>query len=239
MTKVNAFEVVSLQAAAGAKLTVDEPAVALGGTSSSAQDLVNRFSFRAVQVLQGDPFSWMASFGEWKRGDRGLKIYNAMGGSRDLSVMVDGDSAAAGDLLDAVWKALNQGRGGAPPKLEDRGLLYHLTTAVVRLPKAFTEFFPPARVLRDAAREALERAGLSPPTDPAFRFSIDVTSAWSGLSVPLEVRFEPRVGTKSEDRVFFTSSPLRSEEHLALLERLCGDSRLPRQPSSEIESNDT
>jgi hypothetical protein len=157
---------------------------------------------------------WVANHGR----SGAFRIERAQGSLSDLVVDVVGTTHDARAALNAVWEHLSSKAGQRQP-LDRLATICDQTTAVVVLDVDFTRFMPVAAALRDAAIQSLVDS-VRPLRAPLFRFTIDIPVSISGRNVSRSVTFEPRATASPGRRVFYTQSPLPSEEHLKLIERI-------------------
>lgn len=188
-----------------------------------AELLGARGSFAEIGVTLADRATWLARAGTWKlSAERNLLVDKALGHESDIAVEVTGDTRDARDVLDALWAALGE-IAGEPPRSVDEslGTFSYQTTAVVELPKTLDELFPQVALLARQLRDRLPAKSLEPEGSQRFRVAIPITFAVGARTVERSLVIEPRFSAKTADRIYYTMSPLPSDEHLALLEDLC------------------
>lgn len=158
---------------------------------------------------------WTARRGKIKRGGESVVIHAAQGHELDLTVEVLGDSAAADGALEAVWQSL---AGASAPPLGTISELRHRTTAILHLPIAFSAAFPLGAMVREHVLGMIGKTEKLRPVLP--RFSIEIVAMLGPRAVNRSVTFEPRATTSLDKRIWYTMSPLRSEDHAKLLEHV-------------------
>jgi hypothetical protein len=163
---------------------------------------------------------WRARKGVAAIGDRTLLIDDIYGNELQLLVAVDGETADAIDVLQEVWAALCEQGGEEPSAVGSLATLGFGTTAVVELPFTYQTLMPGAAVLEEYAARAIGWRG-APLGGSAFRFSMPVSLHIGTNDVLHEMVIEPRFTSAPKDRVYFTASPLKTEDHEAMLTALC------------------
>lgn len=227
------------------QLLISEAGVVFDGGEQFAADLPSypagqevlqqRFEFAQIaQGQQSNTLIWLANKGQCKIGERTFIIDSANGNSRKLSVGVHGKSAEAFDVLQELWTRLvecerslthpgpAESAGGRPEpvgRIQSFGQTFVVTTAVVKLPFRVEQLFPQADFLREEVKNALDTT-FRISREPTVRFSLDVRLDWgtSQRNVTSTITFEPRAGDKLDSKVFFTRSPLSSDDHLKIVE---------------------
>ena len=123
--------------------------------------------------------------------------------------------------LREVWSRIGELAGEKETELASHpGYFAHVTAAVVRLPITATELIPPLEVVDTFLRARLGTAVLQAPGSLPFSLSIPVRMAIGGLQIDRRVLIEPRFTSLSDDRVYWTESPLPSNEHVEMLRQV-------------------
>jgi hypothetical protein len=124
-----------------------------------------------------------------------------------------------------VWKSLSslytkriKGPSVGSAEWQKLGTAVYESTATIKADREFSDFFPTAAILRDGVQERLPPAQMR-SADPMFRFAVELPMTVGRRILSGRVIFEPRYSADNP-HVFFTSSPLRSDQHLGLLELL-------------------
>lgn len=211
------IEPTQLISAATAYFHADQPRAALGFDSQYAAALGKELDFAEVGMAHraDQAHVWVARRGKLRRKDgTAITIQVAQGHELDLLAEVTGASHDAEEALAAVWKCL---AGASAPALETIAAIHYRTLTVVELPRSFEELFPLTRVLRDTVVAHLAADGDKPSRPALPKFSIEIVTAVGGRTVNRTITFEPRATAPLEKRVYYVSSPLRSQDHMALL----------------------
>ena len=186
--------------------------------------LAKRFTF-ADTLMQstGGPVMWIYQNGVCKFSDtRKIPIVSAHGYEIEFSVVVDGATADAIDVLQELWTALGEIAEEEPRALDGSlGTFAYQTTAIVRLPKTYRELFPGLDLLARHTREGVDAPLTGAPGVETFHLETRLSFAVGAISLDRATVIQPRHTSKADDRVFYTQSPLRSDRHLAMLEALC------------------
>lgn len=210
----SSFEVLERISEAIALFDGEQTAAAGPLYPKGADALGKVFSFAQVGtgVRADGSTGWTAQNGEWTD----LKVALATGSEVDLAVRVVGSTANARTVLSALWSHLAPAQRG----LDDLGILIDRTTEIVRLPFGFEEMFPEAGVLRNAVLEQLDGGHTKPALNPIFRFHIEITTAVAARAVSRNLTIEPRAIGRPGKNVFYTQSPLPSDDHERLIDEL-------------------
>jgi len=147
--------------------------------------------------------------------ERRLVIEDLIGNEQQVYLTVEGETADAIDALQEVWAALCELGNVEPSSAAPLGTLAFGTAATVELPFTYEKVFPAAAILEEhAARVGGSRIATTGVS--AFRLSITFPSRIGGTDVSHEIALEPRLPTSSpKDRVYFTASPLKTDDHAA------------------------
>lgn len=226
------------------QVLVSEAAVVFDGGEQFAADLPSynagqellqkHFGFAQIAtVQQGDQLLWQAQKGQLQLGQRTLIVDSAKGSPRLLGIAVRGKTADAFDVLQELWTRLVERERTLNPTTSETGQaateagriqslgrpIVH-TIAVVKLPFRVEQLFPQAEFLREQVKDGVDTS-FRISREPTVRFSFELRLEW-GLAhrnLTSQVTFEPRVGDKLDSRLFFTRSPLPSDEHMKVVER--------------------
>jgi hypothetical protein len=173
---------------------------------------------------------WLGENGLLEIAGRPLRIETVLGSRRTLALSADGVESSE-RLLDALETlriacrdayALVGGRISKSSDLQisSLGVVTFRTVAIVRFPRTFEQYVPQASTWAGCLRNRLQARGEEVVAFAPARFRWDVTVRRGGRQVQSEFILEPRTGTKSDERVFFTQSPLPADEHVRLIEEL-------------------
>ncbi|MBK6465357.1 MAG: hypothetical protein IPF92_30785 [Myxococcales bacterium] len=175
--------------------------------------------FAAVNFsVNGDLGLWSVREGQVVFGERSLRLHTLIGGANELAATVEGTTADARDVLREAWTHIVSLADEPMSELSSiPGADATSTVAVVRLPVLPEELFPPLTVLMARTRACLGTAMVEGPGQRPFSFTVPITVAIGGLNVQRDLRIEPRATARDTDRVYFTTSPLPSEDHLEML----------------------
>jgi hypothetical protein len=227
----NTLKCHSLIAEVGIVLRGNHMAAALPLFLTHADELGNKFRFPAIEQAQAEgQLFWVARNGECRlSSERLLKIDSARGNARLLFAAVRGHTKDALDVLEEIWAQLSEMAKRSPlPGADERlcrvselGVQLLRTTAEVELPLSFEQLFPAAAFLRKEIEERLGSSNDDVRIHPVPRFSIALQREVGSIRADTRLTIEPRAGESAGSRIFFTSSPLDSNEHLRLLEDLC------------------
>lgn len=189
-------------------------------------------------VQPGDQPLWFArqgvvSFSEKRR----LIVSRVAGGPHELSVTVEGSSADALDVLNECWSKIGELDGQEDCRLTDfPGNFSNATLAIVELPIPATTLIPALGVLEDSVRAAFGSTLMRPEGSLFFRLTLSVPFSVRGVAAERSIIIEPRFTSIAEDQTYFTVSPLTSDAHLAMLEKLAA-SVVIAQPSAAVLSS--
>src|SRR6266851_4056946 len=157
-----------------------------------------------------------------------IRIEALRGNELLLFVTVDGNTATARDALQRVWQvALEVARNAYPgvyddptlEKVEALGKPFVSTIAIVELPATFEQIFPNIGILYKTALSGLQKRGLL-VQPPAYHVSVDLATSVGAGPTTFKLQIEPRLNSDLGDRVFWSQSPLSSDEHLDMLEAI-------------------
>jgi hypothetical protein len=138
----------------------------------------------------------------------------------ELNATAYGQTAEAIDVVKESWTKLGE-IAKQDGELEDQpGDWAYKTQMVVNAPGLLDRAFPGVR----ETRRLLEGADSRLKSDARGSFRIEVRSHYDVHGLPHMQNFvvEPRVASKPGDEIYFTVSPLRSEEHRAWLQAVMG-----------------
>lgn len=188
--------------------------------SDGARLLADRFDPVDVGIQAGDRPAWVARKGRCQLGERRILIEEMHGNEHELGVTVDGSTADAIDVLREVWTQLGAFDEAGETALDEApGVMTFMTTMVFKADRSYRELFPPLAVAR---REVAKSLAL-PQLDDGEMFKIQLmfTVSISGITTAnLAFHLERRDTSRAEDCVYWSRSPLKSEDHLALIEKL-------------------
>ena len=206
---------------------VDEEVVLGALVENIAQPFAEAFRLsQVVGATQSDgTMIWVATVGEFRQGSAPIAINQISGNTNELSVVVRGTSDDAVVALKEVWKTLSVLANRPVRDLEAISTLVYVTTLTVELPLSFERIFPAAQVLRKSVLSRLGDQLVRNPDAVQPRFSIELPLTYGKRDVPRKLTFEPRVTGKPGLHVFWTQSPLRSEEHVKLIEELLAQTK--------------
>ena len=123
-------------------------------------------------------------------------------------------------MLNHVWELIHPD-DDVPALVNLPGAMVHATTAVVTLSEPCTRILPVLATIRDAARSSLgARLVEGVKGDLKFRLEIPLRIAAGGMTLDRSIVIEPRFTATSADRIHYTSSPLTSVQHFAMLESI-------------------
>lgn len=138
--------------------------------------------------------------------------------SVELTVTVKGPTSDAIDALREVWSWLATNSDEPGQELDD-ALFVHRTTSTFVSATLRDRMFPG---LREMQTSLLTAAGVRQDSRAAFRVEVMADQFAHGLPLNAGISIEPRLTSKEEDNSFYSVSPLTSDKHIALLQRLCG-----------------
>lgn len=224
------FEVLSTTASVTVLFAGDQPAARGPFLTEIATEFAQAFAFGSLGLqqavrAQGQIGSWLAEKGQFKDGSKIILIDECRGSLTDLQVRTcDAETQIAERAMSDIWRtlcSLHSKRMTGPPASTDwrkLGNMAYESSATIRTTRSFPAFFPTAALLRD---EVLERLRSSPmkQLDPMFRFAVEVPMTLGRRALTARVAFEPR-HYSDDPGVLFTSSPLRSEHHLEMIEQI-------------------
>jgi hypothetical protein len=199
----------------------DQPLAAGGFNREIAAALGKRFDFTEVgsTVRDDQTEMWVARRGKFRGAgaEKATEIQQAQGNELDLAVDVMGSWQQARAALEEVWRCL---AGSSAPPLDSVATIVDRTTATVGLPVTFFGALPAFRAMRDDVVRALTEAGETILGEPMPRFSIEIVGLVGARRVDRRATFEPRATARLEEKLYYTTSPLRSDKHLAWVEAI-------------------
>lgn len=188
--------------------------------SDGAKLLADKFDPVDVGIQAGDRPAWVARKGRCQLGDRRILIEEMHGNEQELGVTVDGSTADAIDVLREIWTHLGTFDEAGETALEEApGVMTFMTTMVFKADRSYRELFPPLAIAR---REIVKSLAL-PQLDDGEMFKIQLifTVSVSGITTTnLAFQLERRDSSRAEDCVYWSRSPLKSEDHLALIDTI-------------------
>ncbi len=152
--------------------------------------------------------------------ERTIQVKSASVTNVELAVTVIGHTPDAIDAVTELWSKLGDAAEEQGEFDSEPGDWNYRTTAVVHSKELLPRMFPGIAVVQSAIRSSSQKLSLEPQAP--FRIDVIASGAAHGLPTAPSFVIEPRVAAKPEDHVYFTQSPLPSDEHLRLLETLCG-----------------
>ncbi|MBK6512856.1 MAG: hypothetical protein IPG04_01740 [Polyangiaceae bacterium] len=149
---------------------------------------------------------------------REIEVKQATIAEVEIAAVVYGETGDAIDAVNELWSLLGRLAGEDEENGGLAGGWAYKTTIVFTCPDLLRRRFGGIELIRDY----MNRDGPGVRASVTDKFHLDVfgTTTIHGLQVPQAFVFEPRLASKPEDDVYYTSSPLRSETHRALLEAL-------------------
>lgn len=216
-------EVVRVQATASYVFAADNARARAPFDQQVASALAKEFSAADVVVQGGDHAVWMVRQGTCRFSEkRRVECGSLMGSAHELSVSVEGLSDDAKDVLNEVWSKLGELTDADSENLtEYPGELVFATVAIVSVSGGFRSAFPGLEVLQEYARTKMAKTLVQRADALQFRIELPVEFAVRGLNARRSFVIERRFTALTEDRVYFTASPLNSTDHIELLESLC------------------
>lgn len=187
--------------------------------AEGARHLARRFDPIDVGAQAGERPLWMARKGGCKFGDRRIAIEEMHGNENELGVTVDGSTGDAIDVLREVWTHLGAFDEAGETALDEApGITTWSTTTVFSSPKPYGDVLPLAAMAR---QEIIKKLAVPYLDDgEPFKLEIPFTLSISGVTTTQSFSIERRFTARAEDRVYWSRSPLNSEDHLTLLETL-------------------
>lgn len=179
-----------------------------------AKDLV---AHAFVINLQNNQPAWGLRLGAVRFSEtRSIPIVDLLGSPHELTVRVEGTTGDAHDVLAEAWSILDKTTPDGV--LTDfPGSFMYETAATVKLPVRCTELLPPLEVMHAFAKDKLGEHWVRNPEVLPFRLVFPVRVAVHGAEIERNFMIEPRFTARTEDRTYFTTSPLKSDDHLAML----------------------
>ena len=179
-------------------------------------------SFTAAELLAQPadrPFWWMRNGSVVLPPERKIVVYGLTGNANELTATVEGTSSDAEDVVDEAWSRIGK-LAGEPmrPLTGSPGAFSHQTTAIVKLDHGVEKLLPVATVMSTFVKERLAKSLLDIPGTLMFRLELPVSLSVRGLKIDRTIVIEPRFTSLSEDKTYFTLSPLKSEDHVDMLE---------------------
>lgn len=187
--------------------------------SDGGAHLAKRFDPIEIGLQTGERPVWVGRKGQCKLGDRRIVIEQMHGNEHELGVGVDGSTGDAIDVLREVWTHLGDFEKHGEASIDDvPGDFAYTTTLVFVASKEYGEVLPLIRQARSGVLDKLHR----PIVDDGVMFKIEIpfAVALGGITSTQVFRLEPRFTARAQDRVYFSQSPLNSDDHLSLIESL-------------------
>jgi hypothetical protein len=193
---------------------------------TNAALLKDAFKFGAVQ---GDPFGLQLSFtnGTFEHRGKPINVLSLIFEQRKMSIQIRGRSPAADAFYSAVARVL-QSIGGQPRTSRLEPLVKaDETSCVVTMEIHFEDLVAPTlwQFIQKEAKHKLRvdrvkaRSITFKNLSFEVKYEIDPLLAEHDISLTSKLlTIEPRTGTPSNERRYFTSSPTDSETHLEILE---------------------
>lgn len=225
VTKASAVEVKRLQSTASFLFAADSARLQLPFLVEGGKHLAEEFKAAEVGVRPGERATWVVQQGEASFNGRPVVVNQIAGTSTELSVTVEGDTPTALDVLRDAWTSLGTIAGEPEVDLRDQGVFHYQTVAIVRLERTAFELFPVLATMVECAGGLGVASTTELETAPRFRIELVVQGPVGGAHVVRKFGIERRVSSTTTDRIFYTTSPLRSDEHLAFLEKLLAPPR--------------
>lgn len=221
---MSAVEILRCQATAQVAFSADQRRCLVPFDQEHSGKLGERFHFADALMQQtGDQILWQYRKGFCKLSDtRKIAIDTAGGYELELRATVEGPTPDAIDVLRELWAALGELATEEPIEIDESiGTFGYYTTAIVRLPKTYRELFPALDFMARFTREHIGAPPAGPQGVETFHAQTRMSFAIGANQVERATVIEPRRTSKADDRIFFTYSPLRSDQHLAMLAALC------------------
>ncbi len=218
-----AIEVVRLQTTASYVFAADNARARAPFDQDVGVALAKEFFAADVVVQAGERPVWVARQGTCKFSEkRRIVCGSLIGSAHELTVSAEGPTEDAKDVLNELWSKLGEVTGESSVNMTDfPGVFVFGTTAIVRVPGGFDSAFPGINRVHECARAKLGKALVQRPDVVQFRIDIPVEFAVRGLNVRRSFVIEPRFTALTDDHIFFTVSPLNSNDHIEMLEQLC------------------
>jgi hypothetical protein len=215
----DSVEVVRLLSMAGYLFAADNQRTQRPFVPEIGTGLAKEFGAADFVVQPGERPNWFVRQGAIKFSDkRQITVSVIAGGAHELTATVEGSSEDARDVLLEAWSRMGELAGETECVFTDYpGSHANMTTAIVRLPVTCTTLIPPLKIMSDYAKAKLGGILLEVPGALSFRLSIPLSLAVRGMRVERHLVIEPRFTALTDDRVYYTSSPLASDEHLEML----------------------
>lgn len=190
-----------------------------------AEQFAGEFQAAEVGVRLEKRPTWILQQGQAAFNDRSVIVAQIAGAATELSVTVEGDTLTALDVLKDAWTALGGLAGEAEVELRDQGVFHYQTVAIVTLERTAIELFPALGVMIECAQAHLPGASSDLENAPRFRIELALQGPLGGANVTRRFGIERRYSATAKDRVFYTISPLKSDEHIEFLRKLVAASR--------------
>lgn len=220
--KSSQIEVVSLESRVGYVFAADNPRTRRAFQADVAVALAKELGAADFVVQPGERPHWSVRQGAIRFSpQRRIAVTAVTGSAHELTVIIEGSTEDARDVLADVWTKLGETEADGGTALTDfQGTYGVQTTAIVRLPVVCTELIPPLGAMMAFAKERLGSVVLVPEGALPFQLRIPLSIAVRGATTERALVIEPRFTSLIADRVYFTVSPLASDEHLEMLERV-------------------
>lgn len=220
--KHSSVEVKSLQAKVSYVFAADNQRTQRPFVAEVAVALVKAFGGTAFAVETRNQLLWSMMQGAVEfSATRRVAVLALSGTAHELMAAVEGTTGDARDVLDEVWTKLGEIDGAERAALTDfPGTFVNQTFAVVRLPTACTDLIPPLDAMTSFAKDRIGDRLLGAPGALHFRLSVPLSIAVRGVTTESALVIESRFTSLVQDRVYFTVSPLDTDDHLEMLQRI-------------------
>jgi len=189
--------------------------------AAQAAAFAPRLSFSQIDVNTSEAVFWRASRGVYVAGNTRVRIPQLHGNEFELGVLVDGTSTDAHDVLAEAWTILGELLGDAAvPLVSVTGGVEYTSTTVIKTAADFGTWLAPLGRAAAVLQAKLGDAALPVATPISVR--IPLRMKVRGLEIERELRIERRFYADEADMLYVVSSPLRSDDHEAVIDALFG-----------------
>lgn len=192
-----------------------------GLDDDGAEALRQRFRISDVLMQEVQPQTWIARNGSHMvQPGRRVVIERIQGNIQELGAFVHGSTTDAVDTLNAAWDALAPFDGQPEVRLADvPGFDVFSTIAVFRSTRTFGDVVPLATEACAEIRRQLPEQFRSEGGE-MLKLDVAMPVLMGGMVRTLNFRLERRTMAPTSEGVYWSQSPLNSDDHVALLNKL-------------------
>jgi hypothetical protein len=227
-------EIVRIQATAGYIFAADNARVQRPFDSEIGAALAKKLNAAEVSVHSMDRPFWVLRQGVVRFSEqRSVTVSTLAGGAHEFTAIVEGSTADAVDVLREAWALIGELTDEAASDLSQvAGSFSNSTTAILKLSMDYAELLPPVDVMMGFVRDKLGAAVMEAPGSQRFRLQVPVSVSVRGLTIERNLVIEPRFTSLASDRIYFTVSPLDSEDHVEMIRQVVRRARRRRETSA-------